>query len=278
VEFSSIGCVLIRSNEFFNEYKAKTNFGRQLDVSKRVIYYKKVKSTQTIVKNLAGKGFGEGLVVIARKQTGAYGRIKKKWSSNAGGLWFSMLLKPLIHSDEVSKLTLVFSIALKRVFEKEYKIDSEIKWPNDVLVLGKKIAGIIIEMSLKHNAINWLVAGVGVNINNSLPKYLEDTSISLKNVLKRKIKRSEFICAFLKEFENLYFDFKINGFKNFLEEYNNKLAYRNENITVDDGYNIITGRNLGADEKGRLVVKTKNTLEKIASGTVRLAKDEVKTA
>jgi len=275
MEFPSSNYIFVRGNRFFNEYKTKTVFKRKVSVCKTIRYYKRLSSTQTVVKKLAEKGFDEGFIAIAEEQTKGYGRIKRKWSSNAGGLWFSMLLKPLIHPNEISTLTLLVGIVLKRVFEKKYKISSQIKWPNDVLVLGKKIAGILLEMSVKQDKINWLVAGIGININNSLPEYLESLSISLKNALNREVKRSEFLYAFFEEFEEVYFDFNANGFRNFLEEYNSNIAYKNKNIIIDDGYSIITGKNLGADEKGRLIIETENALEKVVSGTVRLAENEV---
>ncbi|GMO65476.1 MAG: biotin--[acetyl-CoA-carboxylase] ligase [Endomicrobiia bacterium] len=264
--------IFIRSNKFYSEYEIETNSKRQFSLCKTIRYYKKVDSTQIVVKKLAEKGFDEGIVVIAEKQTGGYGRDRKKWVSNVGGLWFSILLKPVIHPNEISKLTLLLGIVLRRVFEKKYRINSEIKWPNDILIFGKKIAGIITEMSVKQNSVNWVAAGVGVNINNSLPKCLENMSTSLRGVLKRKINMLELISAFFNEFEYLYFNFKKDGFENFLKEYNDKIAYKNRDIVVDSGYYIVTGRNLGIDESGRLIVKTeKNKLEKIVSGSVRLA-------
>jgi len=271
MRFSSANCVFIKSNEFYSEYEIEMDSKRRFSIR----YYKELESTQIVIKELAEKGLDEGIVVIAKKQTGGYGRDKKKWVSNVGGLWFSILLKPLIQPNEISKLTLLLGIMLGRVFEKKYNINSEIKWPNDVLISGKKIVGIITEISVKQNKTNWVAAGIGVNINNSLPKYLENISISLKDVLKRKISRLEFISAFFNEFEDLYFDFKKNGFRNFLKEYNDKIAYKNRNIVVDNGYCVITGKNLGIDESGRLIVKTENKLEKIVSGTVRLVEDKI---
>lgn len=277
MKFSPVDYIFIRSNKFYSEYEIKTDSKRQFSLCKTIRYYKEVDSTQIVTKELAEKGFDEGVIVIAEKQTGGYGRDKKKWVSNVGGLWFSILLKPVIHPNEISKLTLLLGIVVGRVFEKKYRINSEIKWPNDVLVFGKKIAGIITEMSVKENSISWVVAGIGVNINNNLPKYLENISISLRDILKREVDILEFISKFFNEFEYLYLYFKDNGFENFLKEYNDKIAYKNRDIIVDSGCYIVTGRNLGIDESGRLIVKTESGLEKIVSGSVRLAKNKIKT-
>ncbi|MDR1511768.1 MAG: biotin--[acetyl-CoA-carboxylase] ligase [Endomicrobium sp.] len=273
MKFPSVNCVFVRSNRIYREYEIKTNFIGQSSLYKTIRYYKKLESTQIIVKELAEEGFGEGIVVIAGKQTGSYGRNKKKWVSDIGGLWFSTLLKPMMYPNEISKLMLLLGIAVGRVFEKRYKISPEIRWPNDVLVFGKKVAGIVTEMSVKQNKISWVAAGVGININNRLPEYLESVSISLKGILKKKVNALEFISTFFNEFELLYFDFKKSGFGNFLKEYNDRLAYKNRYVDVDSGYYVITGKNLGVDASGRLVVKTKNELERIVSGSVRLAKN-----
>jgi BirA family biotin operon repressor/biotin-[acetyl-CoA-carboxylase] ligase len=254
-----------------NEYEIECKLKKNLKVCKTLKYYKELPSTQTTVKKLAAKNFDEGVVIIAEEQTNAYGRIKRTWSSNEGGLWFSILLKPSIRPNEASRLSLILSIALKRTL-KEYKVDSEIKWSNDVLVNGKKIAGIIIEMSSEQDRINWVVAGIGININNKLPKELADISISLKDVLNKEIGRATFLATFLVNFERIYGSFQHNDFEIFVDEYNDNLAYKNELVMIDDGYNVVSGVNLGIDANGRLIIKTKTDLKKIISGTLRLKK------
>jgi BirA family biotin operon repressor/biotin-[acetyl-CoA-carboxylase] ligase len=270
IETSSKGYVLKKNVNFFNEYEIEANIHKQLSVCKTVKYYKEIPSTQTTVKRLAEKGFEEGTVVIAEQQTSGYGRIKRKWSSNAGGLWFSMLLRPLMRPDEVSRVSLLLSIALNITLERDYKINSEIKWPNDILVFGKKIAGIIIEMSAEQDLVSWVAVGIGININNNLPKDLKDTAIALKTVLKRDVNRAKFLAKLLTNFENLYLDFQKNGFRQFFKIYNSKIAYKNKYVNVNSGYNLITGVNLGIDESGKLIIKTHNGVEQIISGTLRI--------
>jgi BirA family biotin operon repressor/biotin-[acetyl-CoA-carboxylase] ligase len=269
INSSPKGYALINDKILFNEYEIEYNLKRSLKVCKILKYYKELLSTQTSVKKLAEKNFDEGIIVIAEKQTNAYGRIKRTWNSNEGGLWFSILLKPLIRPEESSKVALILSIALNRTL-KVYKVDSEIKWSNDVLVNGKKIAGILVEMSAEQDRIDWLVVGIGININNILPKELKNISISLKEILGKEIDRAAFLASFLINFENIYDDFQNKGFSFFADEYNDKLTYKNKSITINDGYNIVSGINLGIDKDGKLIVKTINGLEKIISGTLRL--------
>jgi BirA family biotin operon repressor/biotin-[acetyl-CoA-carboxylase] ligase len=237
-----------------------------------VKYYENLLSTQITVKKLAEKGFDEGIIVISKRQTGGYGRMKRVWSSNIGGLWFSMLLKPQICSNEASKLALLLSIILKRTFETKYKIISEIKWPNDIIVCGKKLAGIIIETSIENDIINWVVVGIGININNDLPKYLEDKSVSLKKILKVRVDMIEFMTVFLSEFEREYLNFQKNGFSQFLKEYNDRIAYKYETVIINNKYSIVTGINLGINDRGGLIVKTDYGIKSVMSGTLETMK------
>ncbi|MDR1926329.1 MAG: biotin--[acetyl-CoA-carboxylase] ligase [Endomicrobium sp.] len=270
IKSSSQGYKLVKGVSLFNEYEIEAKLKKRLDVCKTIKYYKELSSTQISVKELAEKGFEEGVVVVAETQTSGYGRHKRFWSSNVGGLWFSILLKPSIGLGEASKLALLLSIVLNITLEKDYGISSRIKWPNDVLVLGKKLAGIIVEISAEQDMIKWVVAGIGININNSLPEDLENISITLKSVLKKEVDRAEFMIAFLTNFENLYLNFQKIGFKQFLEKYNSEIAYKNKKVSVvNTGRKEIIGVNLGIDEEGGLIIKTSNGIEKIISGTLR---------
>ncbi|MDR0890629.1 MAG: biotin--[acetyl-CoA-carboxylase] ligase [Endomicrobium sp.] len=173
-------------------------------------YYKKTKSTQIILKNFANSGYKEGLVVVAEQQTMGYGRNGNTWSSSIGGAWFSILLKPKINPRDTKDLLILLSIAIKNILEKIYHLDCEMKWPNDVLIYGKKIAGSMIEMEIEETTkeIKWAVAGIGINVNNDLPEELLATAISLKRVIKQTINIYDIIIYFISEFTNLYTRFQ----------------------------------------------------------------------
>ncbi|MDR0977738.1 MAG: biotin--[acetyl-CoA-carboxylase] ligase [Endomicrobium sp.] len=261
----------------FNEFEIKNKLKKQLRLCRFIKYYKRLTSTQTILKKLAQESCEEGLIIVCDEQTHGYGRIDRAWSSDAGGLWFSILLRPSMHPDKVAGLALLLSIALNRTLIK-YKFDSGIKWPNDIFVNGKKAAGILTEMSAHQDKINWVVAGIGVNINNKLPKSLADVSISLKDVLGKELDRAEFLGDFLCTFEEIYDDFCKDRFEKFVDEYNCNLIYKNDVVTIDDGYSVISGLNLGIDRKGRLVLDTKFGLKKIVSGTLRKCEVNLNTS
>jgi BirA family biotin operon repressor/biotin-[acetyl-CoA-carboxylase] ligase len=238
----------------------------------KIEHYYEVDSTQPIAKEFATKGADEGLIIMATKQKSGYGRIKRVWSSNIGGLFASIILRPKIHPKDASKLALLSGIALN-ITLCEYKVDSNIKWPNDLIVNNKKIAGVLIEMAAQSDRVDWIVVGIGMNINNELPSDLCDIAITLKNVLKKDINSFEFLTILLRNFEKLYISFKKEGFSQFVDLYNSKIAYKNERVKINtnDEINssVICGTNIGIDEDGMIVIDTGNGFEKLISGTLR---------
>ncbi|MDR1196116.1 MAG: biotin--[acetyl-CoA-carboxylase] ligase [Endomicrobium sp.] len=243
-------------------------FLRPVGICKKILHFKKIGSTQTKIKNFAQKGFPEGTVVIADEQSASYGRMQRKWFSPAGGLWFSMLLKPKIYPDAASNLSLLTALALNAALEKDYGIKTKIKWPNDILFEDKIIAGIIIEMSAEQDIVNWVAAGVGVNIDNILPDTLPEAA-ALGKIFKKNIRRDELLASFLIEFNKIYNTFCKFGFGGFCEEYNKNHAFMNESVIIDGGFGIIKGINKGIGEDGKIIIETEKGIEKIISGTLR---------
>lgn len=269
IESSPQGYKLIKSFDLLNEYEILSHIQEPLSIPIKIKHYHKISSTQTKLKELAEKGADEGIILVADEQTDAYGRMKRTWYSSNGGLWFSMLLKPQIAPDEVSKLAIIISIIIKRVLENKYKVKSLIKWPNDILCENRKIAGILIEMSAEYDIVNRVIIGIGININNILPDNLKEDSIALKDILKEHVSRAEFLAEFLKEFDTLYKNFKKYGLQKILQEYNQSAAFINKIIKIERGYDIIVGVHRGINSAGRLIVETNEGLEEIISGTLR---------
>ncbi len=269
IDSSQKGYKLVKNGDFFDEKAVFARLKYALSVCKQIKHYPKIDSTQTKIKQFAQKNEPEGLIVVADTQTAAYGRMKREWSSAAGGLWFSILLKPKIRPDEASRMAIAISIALNRALEVYLGIKTEIKWPNDILYKGKKLSGIIIEMSAEQDIVNWVAAGIGVNANNKLPKTLANTSISLNEIKGAAIDKPGLLAAFFNEFESVYKDFQKYGMAEFNEEYNSKAAFIEKKVEVDTGFGIIKGINEGIDANGYLLLKTKEKLEKIVSGTLR---------
>ena len=268
VESSGKGYRLAKNAPVFSREEVFKNIPQPLSICKKMLHFKKINSTQIKLKNLANDNEPEGTVIVADEQNAGYGRMMREWSSAAGGLWFSMLLKPKIAPERASLTALLIGIALNRVLEKEYGVKTKIKWPNDILFDCKKLAGIIIEMSAEQDAVNWIAAGVGVNADNILPEDLKD-AVSLSAILDKAADRAKLLAFFLSEFDGIYGEFQNSGFVGFTGEYNKNIAFLNENVTIDSGFDIIKGLNKGISEDGRLIIETNSGFEKIMSGTLR---------
>ena len=174
-------------------------------------------STNELAKRLAGEGCEDGLVVIAEEQNSGKGRLSRGWFSPfARGVWFSVVLKPPFMPQEASKCTLLAAIAVVKAVNKYKGVQASIKWPNDVLLDGKKLVGILTEMSAEFGRINYIVIGTGINVNvpkEMVPEELRATAVSLADVAREPISRVELLADVLGYMEELYEKVLHEGFK-----------------------------------------------------------------
>ncbi|MDR2771956.1 MAG: biotin--[acetyl-CoA-carboxylase] ligase [Elusimicrobiota bacterium] len=234
--------------------------------------YKAIGSTQTKAKHLAQKNYPQGTVVMSDRQTKAYGRDQKKWLSPAGGLWFSFILRPEIWADEAVKLSQVAALALQTCLEKKIKVPAQIKWPNDILFCNKKLAGIIVEMSVVDKTVEWVAVGIGINVNNPIAPEFSTAAVSLKDVKGAKVDKKMVFEAFCCEFERIYKEFIESGFDSFAAQYNQKTAFLNSKVEIINGSEHIEGIYKGIDANANLVLQTPHQTRHFASGTLRSLK------
>ena len=135
-------------------------------IGKRIIHYKTISSTQDLAISIAeaGKPSENGTVIIADEQYGGRGRGSKKWISLKGGIWLSLIIKPIIPVNKINLLSLIPTIAVCKVINELFNLETRIKWPNDIVIDNKKIAGILIDSSIKNDIINYIVIGIGINL------------------------------------------------------------------------------------------------------------------
>jgi BirA family biotin operon repressor/biotin-[acetyl-CoA-carboxylase] ligase len=182
--------------------KLKTDF-----IGQEIHYFPTVTSTNDVAKELATKGAREGTVVIAETQSRGRGRLGRKWVSPKGGLWFSIILRPEMNPKDALKLTLMASAVVAKVIKDMFKLKTEIKHPNDVVINGKKVCGILTEIRTKGDMLDFVVIGIGINANinlDSFPKYLRKSLTSLKEELKEDVDRERFLHTLLEELEEWY--------------------------------------------------------------------------
>ena len=244
-------------------------------LGRKVKYTKSVTSTNEMGKTLANAGCDNGVVCVAEEQIGGKGRLSRGWFSPAGdGLWFSVILKPPFMPDEASKCTLLAAVAVVRSINDYAKVKAAIKWPNDILLEGKKLVGILTEMSAEFGHINYIVIGIGINVSvprSKVPVELRDSAISLADVSKEKINRVELLAEVLKNLEDLYELVLSDGFAPILKlwrQYSTTIGKEVKVIAPDMTY---TGTAIDIDENGLLIVDRGNgVIEKVVAGDVSI--------
>lgn len=233
--------------------------------NKKIIYYKQLDSTNTEIARLAMQGAEHGTVVVAELQTAGRGRKGRSWESPAGeNIYMSVLLRPDFVPDKAPMLTLVMAYSVAQVIEEFEFAEVQIKWPNDLVLSGKKICGILTEMQLKGSEIDYVVVGVGINVNTrKFPVELEDKATSLFLESGSKFERETIVENIVDNFEHAYRQFCNAQDLSFLQEvYNSMLVNAGKEVRVLEPGNEYTAYAQGINSKGELMVRMLNGEEK----------------
>lgn len=245
-------------------------------MGRRVFAYKSIGSTNDSAKRLAESDSPEGTMVIAEKQTKGRGRLGRSWHSPQNkGLYFSLILRPRLAVEKMSALSLVAALSISRVIENLTELEPRIKWPNDCLVGGKKVAGILIDISAELGRISYAVLGVGLNINMTARDFsteIRKKATSLAIETGKKLDRNEFLREFLLEFEKSYRKFCRYGLSSVASELVKRSSVIGREIEFKLDGKKFTGIALGYDEVGGLRVKTKDGVKVLTAGEVTLRK------
>lgn len=236
-----------------------------------IFYYDSLDSTNTKAKELAEQGHPSGTLVVAERQTVGKGRRGRGWESPPHtGIFMTMVLKPDINPNNASMLTLVAALATARAITRVAGEPAQIKWPNDIVMNGKKIVGILTEMSAQFDYINHIVVGVGINVHNeSFPEELAETASSLYLECGRKFHRASLIVAFLEEFERLYAIYlETEDMSGLQKEYDIMLVNKGRQVRVLDPKEPFEGKAMGISKKGELIVDTWESRKLVSSGEV----------
>ncbi len=217
----------------------------------------------------------EGSIIIAEEQISGSGRRGRSWISPKGkGIYMTIILKPNLNPMKISKISLVAAASVYKALKK-MKIDSKIKWPNDIIMGNKKIGGILTEMDTSENNINYVVVGIGININleeKHIPKELAHKATSIKIEEKKEINKNLLMGHILNEFEKYYIPFKVSGeAKKPIEICRENSALINKEIRIIRGKKIKYGKALDINKEGELVVEFENgKIENIISGEISI--------
>ena len=238
----------------------------------RIVYFDATDSTNAQAKRLAEAHAPHGTLVVSDRQDGGKGRRGRSWASPSGvGIWMSLILRPEIAPSSASMLTLAAALAVREGIQEETGLSPLIKWPNDLVLNGKKICGILTEMSTELMEIQYVITGIGINVNQrEFPSEIRDTATSLSLEAGRCFRRSSLIAAILKAFEKDYTAFlKTGDLSLLLEEYNACLVNRGKEVCILDPSGEYRAVAEGIDESGSLLVTLPDgTRREIISGEV----------
>jgi BirA family biotin operon repressor/biotin-[acetyl-CoA-carboxylase] ligase len=242
-------------------------------LGRSVFFSNQVGSTNEWAKELASYGAAEGTVAVAETQTCGRGRLGREWVSPKGGLWFSVVLRPELKPVETVGLVFVAGLAVTEVLRELYGLEAETKWPNDVLVNGKKICGILTEANTTGEKVNYVIAGVGVNVNFDVVKVfseeLRKAAVSVENVLGKKVRLEELFRALLEKLENFCELFMNEGFNSILVEWKKYARFLGCQVEVMSGTEKWVGLALDVDVDGSLILRLEDgTVKRVFVGDV----------
>lgn len=240
-------------------------------LGKDTVFFSTCDSTNTRLQELANAGAKEGTVVISEEQTAGQGRNGRNWNSPKGeGIFLSMLLRPEFKPRYASMITLVTALAVCSALGKNGVERLFIKWPNDIVASGKKLCGILTKMSTDVEAIQYIIVGLGINVNqkNFHPE-IAKIATSLYIETKEEKSQVNIIADFLSAFETYYEQFRITKDLSLLkEEYNQKLVHRNSMVRIIEEGREKTVKALEINEKGELLVEEQGQIRTIIAGEI----------
>lgn len=240
-------------------------------IGEKIFYFPVIDSTNSKAKQFAEEGCKSGTLVIAEQQEAGRGRLGRNWESPQGaGIFMTVVLKPKMNPNNASMLTLVAALAVSAAIRKQTGRSAGIKWPNDIVMNGKKVCGILTEMSAQVDCINHIVIGIGINVHNEIfPEELTDMATSLFLETGERLNRAVLIEEIWEQFERYYAIFlETEDLGGLVREYDAHLVNRTQMVRVLDPKEPFEGRAMGITPKGELIVDTGESRRLVSSGEV----------
>ena len=248
--------------------KLKTRF-----IGKKMRYLENTPSTNWVGKQICSEGEVEkihGLVIIAEEQTGGIGRMGRAWVSPSGGIWITIVLKPRIPIDHVFMVTMAGSIAVARAIRKEFDLGALIKWPNDIFIGNKKVAGLLLELSAEADTIHHCLLGIGIDANVPLNQFspeLQKEITSISAELGHEVDRATFLARILKEFENRFLLIESGEYDAIVREWKSLSCTLEQRVHITTIKNSFEGDAIDIDEYGALIIRKDNgKIERVIAG------------
>lgn len=269
------GYQLIKTPDILSQIEIQRDLNTQT-LGKEIVHLSSLESTNNKAKDLALQGAPEGLVVISEEQTKGRGRRGRQWSSPRGtGIWMSILLRPNILPREAPKFTLLAAVAVAKGIREVTGLEAQIKWPNDILIHKKKICGILTEMSAELDSINYIIIGIGMNVNErekDFPLEIQNKASSLALLKGEKVSRRELVTKILENLEEEYLKYiDKNEFHSVIDQWKNMSCTLGAQVKTINNKKEIKGIAVDIKEDGALIIQRDNgEIEEIFFGDVSI--------
>jgi len=267
-----LGYRLVDSSELLLPWEVTQNLNTEF-LGKRVYYFDTIDTTQNFAMKIASKSNENGTVVISKKQTGGRGRMKRKWKSPAGGIWMSIILHPKFDISYATLVPIATSLALCIAIEKILKIKPELKWPNDITIKGKKVAGVLVDTSIISNEIENMILGIGINFKIK-PHKLTNTIKKTPNfygvttLVKKNGNALPLVQQFLHELENVFHLINSGRVKKIKNEWTKRSSTIGKNISIITNEGNLNGKAVKIDSDGALIISKGKKTERILVGDI----------
>jgi len=233
-----------------------------------IYYLETCSSTQDVADSLAREGVSEGTVVISEKLTRGRGRMGRHWIADKGGLWLSIVFRPK-EMRYIHLMSIAVGVAVANTIKQLLNIDAKVKWPNDILVNDKKVAGILVEGKVEADRVHYLVVGIGINVNNDLPEELKENATTLKEIIGRQIPRVPILITLLKNIDEIYRELSRDAKERVLDLWRSLSATIGRMVKVITHGEEIIGIAEDIDRDGSLIIrKPDGSKTKIYAGDV----------
>lgn len=269
-----LGYKLISNSDLLLPWEITSELKTEI-IGQQAYYFDSLESTQIQALKMAEDRGKNGVIIIAEKQTGGKGRSGRKWISPKGGLWFSIILHPKFDISITTLFPIASALALSITVEKIFNISPELKWPNDLTIKGKKIAGMLVDVSLESNKIENLVLGVGINFDvnvKEIEKSLKGTpnfyGVASLGEQKKKIKPVKLIQTFLVELEKTYKLLENRQTSKIISEWTKRSSTIGKTVELNTINGDIKGKAIRIDNDGALVISENKKNHRIIAGDI----------
>ncbi len=268
----NLGYRLIDSSELLLPWEITQNLNTKF-LGKRVYYFDSTDSTQNFAMEIASNDKENGTVVISKKQTGGRGRMKRKWKSPTGGIWMSIIIHPKFDVSYTTLVPIATSLALCMAIEKILKIKPELKWPNDVTLKGKKVAGVLVDTSIISNEIENMVLGIGINFKikpHELASTIKKTPnfYGVATLVKKNERALPLVHQFLYELENVFQLINSRRIKKIKSEWTKRSSTIGRNVSIITSEGNVNGKAVKIDSDGALIISKGKKAERILVGDI----------